>query len=33
LLLRETQQDEKLVAELAAFREAYPDYPLPPELD
>jgi hypothetical protein len=32
LLLRETQQDEKLVAELAAFRETYPGYPLPPEL-
>lgn len=33
LLLRETQQDEKLAEELAAFREAYPEYPLPPELD
>jgi hypothetical protein len=32
LLLRETGQDEKLVEELAAFREAFPDYPLPPEL-
>jgi hypothetical protein len=32
LLLRNTQQDEKLVQELAAFREAFPDYPLPPEL-
>jgi hypothetical protein len=32
LLLRETQQDEKLVQELAAFRDAYPDYVLPPEL-
>ena len=32
LLLRETQQDEKLIQELAAFREAYPDYVLPPEL-
>jgi len=32
LLLRETQQDEKLNQELAAFREAYPDYVLPPEL-
>jgi hypothetical protein len=32
LLLRDTQQDEKLVLELAAFREAYPDYPLPAEL-
>jgi len=32
LLLRETRQDEKLVEELAAFREAFPDYPLPPEL-
>lgn len=33
LLLQETQQEEKLVQELAAFREAYPDYPLPPELE
>ena len=32
LLLRETRQGEKLVEELAAFREAFPDYPLPPEL-
>ncbi len=32
LHLRNTRQDEKLVQELAAFREAYPDYPLPPEL-
>lgn len=32
LLLLETRQDEKLVEELAAFREAFPDYPLPPEL-
>ena len=32
LLLWETQQDERLVQELAAFREAYPDYTLPPEL-
>jgi hypothetical protein len=32
LLLRETRQDEKLVQELAAFRDAYPDYALPPEL-
>jgi len=32
LLLRNTQQDEKLVQELAAFREAFPDYSLPPEL-
>jgi hypothetical protein len=28
-LLLDTQQDEKLVQELAAFRLAYPDYPLP----
>ena len=33
MLLWETQQDEKLVSELAAFREAFPDYPLPPELE
>ena len=32
LLLQETRQDEKLIQELAAFREAYPDYVLPPEL-
>ena len=32
LLLRETQQDEKLNQELAAFREAYPDYVLPTQL-
>lgn len=32
LLLQDTQQDERLVEELAAFREAFPDYPLPPEL-
>ena len=32
LLLRETQQDEKLIQELTAFREAYPDYALPPGL-
>jgi len=32
LFLRETQQDEKLIQELAAFREAYPDYALPTEL-
>jgi len=32
LLLRNTQQDEKLVQELAAFRKAFPDYSLPPEL-
>ncbi len=32
LLLQETQQDEKLAQELAAFRAAYPDYPLPPDL-
>jgi hypothetical protein len=33
MLLRDTQQDEKLVTELAAFREAFPGYPLPPGLD
>jgi len=33
MLLMETQQDEKLSSELAAFREAFPDYPLPPELE
>jgi hypothetical protein len=33
MLLLETRQDEKLVSELAAFREAFPDYPLPPELE
>jgi len=33
LLLQDTQQDERLVEELAAFREAFPDYPLPPELE
>jgi hypothetical protein len=33
MLLWETQQDEKLVVELAAFREAFPDYPLPSELE
>ena len=33
IFLRETQQDEKLISELATFREAYPDYPLPPELE
>ena len=32
LLLQETQQDEKLIQELTAFREAYPDFTLPPEL-
>jgi len=32
LHLRQTRQDEKLVQELAAFRNAYPDYVLPPEL-
>ena len=33
LILRETHQDEQLRAGLAAFRKAYPDYPLPPELE
>jgi hypothetical protein len=32
-LLLDTQQDEKLVQELAAFRLAYPDYPLPAGLE
>jgi hypothetical protein len=32
LLLQETRQDEKLLQELAAFRQAYPDYILPPAL-
>ena len=32
-LLRDTQQDEKLVQELAAFRQAYPGYPLPTGLE
>jgi hypothetical protein len=32
LLLHQSQLYEKLEVELAAFREAYPDYPLPPEL-
>jgi len=32
LLLHQSQLYEKLEAELAAFREAYPDYPLPTEL-
>jgi hypothetical protein len=32
LLLQETQQDEKLLQELTAFRQAYPDYVLPPAL-
>ncbi len=32
LQLQETRQDEKLAQELAAFREAYPGYPLPPKL-
>ena len=33
ILLSETQQDEKLSSELAAFREAFPGSPLPPELE
>jgi hypothetical protein len=32
LSLHESQQTERLEAELSAFRKAYPDYPLPPEL-
>ena len=32
LLLRETHQDELLIQELTAFREAFPGYTLPPEL-
>ena len=33
LLLNQSQLYEKLEQELAAFRVAYPDYPLPPELE
>ena len=33
ILLRDSQQDEQLARELAAFREAYPDFPLPPGLE
>ena len=33
LLLNQSQLYEKLEEELAAFRMAYPDYPLPPELE
>jgi hypothetical protein len=33
LLLRQSQLYEKLEAELAAFKKAYPDYPLPRELE
>ena len=33
LELKNTRQLEKLVAELARFHSAYPDYPLPPELE
>jgi hypothetical protein len=33
LELKKTRQLEELAGELARFRSAYPDYPLPPELD
>jgi len=33
LELKKTSQAEQLALELARFRAAYPDYPLPPELD
>lgn len=33
LLLRNSGLDEQLVSEIAAFRQAWPDYPLPPELE
>mgnify|MGYP000157702025 CR=1 FL=1 len=33
LLLKQSQLYEKLEEELAAFRVAYPDHPLPPELE
>jgi len=33
LLLNQSQLYEKLEEELAAFRVAYPDYPIPPELE
>jgi hypothetical protein len=33
LRLKETGQSEELRRQLEAFRAAYPDYPLPPELD
>ena len=33
LHLHETGQSEELIAELAAFHDAYPGYPLPPELE
>ena len=32
LQLRASGQEDRLTEELAAFREAYPDHPLPPEL-
>ena len=32
LMLHEAQLYEQLETELAAFRQAYPDYPLPPPL-
>jgi len=32
LELQRTKQDEELKTELEAFLEAYPDYPLPPQL-
>jgi hypothetical protein len=33
LLLRQSELFEQLAVELAAFRQAYPDHPLPPELE
>jgi hypothetical protein len=33
LELKKTHQAEKLAGELARFRAAYPDYPLPPDLE
>jgi len=33
LIALKANHDEKLASELAAFRAAYPDYPLPPELE
>ncbi|MFC1696215.1 hypothetical protein ACFL1C_08870, partial [Pseudomonadota bacterium] len=31
--LKESGQEDKLAEELEAFQKAFPDYPLPPELD
>jgi hypothetical protein len=33
MLAMKNRNDESLAAELAAFRAAYPDYPLPPALE